>query len=47
MKIEFDVEQINGDGCCLDLECEWNINGICTCESIMPCLDYDFEGGVE
>lgn len=42
MRIEFDEEQIGMDDACPDLECEWNINGTCTCEGIMPCLDYEF-----
>lgn len=43
MIIEFDEEQISGNEACPDLECKWNINGICTCEGIMPCLDYEFD----
>ena len=41
MIIEFDKEQKGGNADCPDLECEWYINGTCTCEGIMPCLDYD------
>lgn len=40
MIIELDEEQINNDDC-PDLECEWNINGICTCPGLLPCIDLE------
>ena len=47
MRIEFDEEQKGGHMDCPALECKWNIDGICTCEGIMPCLDYEFVGDEE
>jgi hypothetical protein len=44
MNIEFDEEQkssSSGDIDCEDLKCEWNINGICTCPGLLPCIDLE------
>lgn len=44
MRIEFDEEQKShstGDSDCADPDCEWNINGICTCPGMLPCIDLD------
>jgi hypothetical protein len=40
MRIEFDEEQKSWNDPCPE-ECEWYINGTCTCKGILPCLDYD------
>lgn len=43
MIIEFEEQNSssNGDFDCDDFKCEWNINGICTCDGLLPCIDLE------